>query len=78
MTKAWKAEGSLEARHTEANMAALREIELETLQGAGGKTNTADSNYYNMVCSIYSMCPMDEKLSLSDPNCQLLRSIYTR
>ena len=32
MTNAWKAEGSLEARHTEANMAALREIELDTLQ----------------------------------------------
>ena len=32
MTNAWKAEGSLDARHTEANMAALREIELDTLQ----------------------------------------------
>lgn len=32
MTKAWKAEGSREAKQTEAKMAALRDMELDTLQ----------------------------------------------
>ena len=31
ITKPWKAEGSLEARQTAANMAALRDIALDTL-----------------------------------------------
>ena len=32
MTKAWKEEGSREARQMAANMAAFREIELDTLK----------------------------------------------
>jgi len=32
MTNAWRAEGSRDARHTEAKMAAFREMALDTLK----------------------------------------------